>query len=573
MKIFEANISEVVLKEMKRLIGDNFEENNQKLEELTGIHHFFKDKNEFDSFSNALQNESSGNTILDRKEYGDFQTNSTLAKKVCELLKTKNIAPEIIIEPTFGEGAFLLSALEVFPNVKKIIGVEIYAPYFWQTKFSILDYFLNNPQANKPVIELFHQNVFDFEWNKINVEANVLVLGNPPWVTNAGLSVMGSDNLPTKSNFKNQSGLDAMTGKGNFDIGESITLMMIKTFQKKKGSLAFLVKNSVIKNIVFEQYRNNFQIFNLEKHTIDAQKEFNVAVEAALFFGKFGERNEGICDEVDFYSQQKIKQFGWTKNKFVSNVIDYQSSHYLDGLCQFEWRQGIKHDCSKIMELNPIDEIYINGKNQEIVLENDLVYGLLKSSDLKNPVIDLCRKVTIVTQKKIGQDTSYIKEYYPKTWQYLIDNKQDFDNRKSSIYINKPAFSIFGVGDYSFVPFKVAISGLYKTSKFSLVLPYQSKPMMLDDTCYFIGFDNLPHAQIAQVLLNSEPVQNLIKSIVFWDSKRAITKELLCRIDLLKILQISDFEYINNQNPAINFRDWESFQLLFRKTSQLSFFE
>jgi hypothetical protein len=573
MKIFEANISEVVLKEMKRLLGDDFEANNQKLEELSGIHRFFKDKNEFDTFSNALQNESLENIILDRKEYGDFQTNTTLAKKVCELLKKKNITPEIIIEPTFGEGVFLLSALEVFPNVKKFIGVEIYAPYFWQTKFSILDYFLNKPQVNKPIIELFHQNVFDFEWNKINVDENVLVLGNPPWVTNAGLSVMGSDNLPTKSNFKNQSGLDAMTGKGNFDIGESITLMMIKTFQKNKGSLAFLVKNSVIKNIVFEQYRNSFQIFNLEKQTIDAQKEFNVAVEAALFFGKFGEKNESVCEEIDFYSQQKVKQFGWTKNKFVSNVIDYQSSHYLDGLCPFEWRQGIKHDCSKIMELNPIGEIYINGKNQEVALENDLVYGILKSSDLKSPVIDFCRKVTIVTQKKIGQDTSYIKEYYPKTWQYLIDNKQDFDNRKSSIYINKPAFSIFGVGDYSFATFKVAISGLYKTSKFTLVLPYQSKPMMLDDTCYFIGFDNLPHAQITQVLLNSDPVQNLIKSIVFWDSKRAITKELLCRVDLLKIIQIFDFEYINNQNPAINFRDWESFQLLFKKTSQLSFFE
>lgn len=62
-----------------------------------------------------------------------------------------------------------------------------------------------------------------------------------------------------------------------------------------------------------------------------------------------------------------------------------------------------------------------------------------------------------------------------------------FEGRKLVNYKNKPLFSIFRIGDDAFAPYKVAILGLYKTSRFALVLPYQAKPMMLDDTCYFLG--------------------------------------------------------------------------------------
>ena len=47
------------------------------------------------------------------------------------------------------------------------------------------------------------------------------------------------------------------------------------------------------------------------------------------------------------------------------------------------------------------------------------------------------------------------------------------------------------------------ISGLYKTFHFTLILPQNSKPIMLDDTCYFLGFDNLEFAVYTTILLNS----------------------------------------------------------------------
>jgi ATP:corrinoid adenosyltransferase len=91
-------------------------------------------------------------------------------------------------------------------------------------------------------------------------------------------------------------------------------------------------------------------------------------------------------------------------------------------------------------------------------------------------------------------------------------------------------YSIFGVGDYSFKPYKVAISGLYKQTKFTLVKP-NGTVLLLDDTCYFIGFDTLEEAQTVQTSLNRPEIQKFIESFMFTDAKRAITKELLMRID------------------------------------------
>jgi hypothetical protein len=68
-----------------------------------------------------------------------------------------------------------------------------------------------------------------------------------------------------------------------------------------------------------------------------------------------------------------------------------------------------------------------------------------------------------------------------------------------------------------------------------LVPPFEGKPVMLDDTCYFAGFEHLPEAAIGWALLNSEPVQELLGSLVFLDAKRPYTKQILMRIALAQV--------------------------------------
>jgi len=501
------------------------------LYDKTGIVDFFENEYDFLQFQQTLKIKK--NIVAEsRIEYGDFQTNIQLAKSICNYLHNKEINPKILLEPTCGKGSFILSAIKTFDSLQQIFGIEIQEKYLWHLKFELLEYFLKNPTANKPKINLFHCSVFDFDFKQIKNQLNnweLLVIGNPPWVTNSTLSTLDSKNLPKKSNFKNVKGIDAITGKGNFDIGEFISLKILDLFSKENGHFAFLIKNSVIKNIVFEQKKNKYPIAEIEKHTINAKKEFDAAVDASLFVCKFNSTPDFTAKEFDFYTSKLRVTLGWVNNKFASDIEKYKKYQHLDGVCPFEWRQGIKHDCAKVMELERIDGGFRNALGEEFELEEDLIYGILKSSDLKEDTIDISRKYTIVTQKRIGQETSRILEKLPKTKAYLERHKNYFLQRKSSIYNGKPMYSIFGVGDYSFKPYKVAISGLYKQTKFTLVKP-NGTVLLLDDTCYFIGFDTLEEAQNIQYLLNQSETQEFIESFMFIDEKRAITKNILMRI-------------------------------------------
>jgi len=96
---------------------------------------------------------------------------------------------------------------------------------------------------------------------------------------------------------------------------------------------------------------------------------------------------------------------------------------------------------------------------------------------------------------------------------------------------------LFGVGAYTFAPFKVAISGLYKQLRFTLVPPYRGKPVLMDDTCYFIGSDNLLEAETLHELFSADITYHFLRSVVFTDSKRPITADILNRLDIYKIAE------------------------------------
>jgi len=532
--------------------GITLEEANSKIEEITNLSSFFTSTSELNAFISSLT--SGEEPTLDpeenRRQWGDFQTPIPFATEICRYLADKGYRPKIIIEPTSGEGNFIRAATDIFSEAKHIYGVEIQPTYVSQSKLNLLSYSLSNGPFG-PKINICRDNIFTHQFPVwiADTKEEILVLGNPPWVTNAELSTLDSDNVPTKKNFKGFTGLDAMTGKSNFDISEYIIWRLLELFHEHKGHLALLCKNTVIRNIVQELPKRRFKVTDIKAFGIDAKKIFNANVDASLLLLRFGASNtEARCSIHSWVSakDQVINVFGWVGDKFVSNVDDYERWRKLDGECPYIWRQGLKHDCSKVMELRRSDGTYKNSLGEEVDLEPEVVFPLLKSSDLKGFSVTTSRFWVPITQRKIGEDTSYIEKQYPKLWAYLTKNQSYFDARKSSIYKGKPKFSIFGIGEYSFTPYKVAISGMYKTANFVLVEPIDGKPVMLDDTCYFLGFESYKDALFVCSALNSKPVQDFIKSLVFLDSKRPYKKDLLMRIDLRAAFRYLTFEMLTD---------------------------
>jgi hypothetical protein len=206
------------------------------------------------------------------------------------------------------------------------------------------------------------------------------------------------------------------------------------------------------------------------------------------------------------------------------------------------------------MEL-ALDEngVFRNRMGEIASVEGEHIFPLLKSSDLNNRDNPSARFRTLITQKELGEDTTLLREKSPKLWGYLSAHKEAFEARKSSIYTGRPPFSIFGIGAYSFSNYKVAVSGMYKTVRFRVVGPQDGKPVMLDDTCYFVPCESAEQAAVISALLNTETCLSFFNSLIFLDSKRPVTKKVLQRLDLSALLRHVDNDSLlvaTNENLA-----------------------
>lgn len=235
---------------------------------------------------------------------------------------------------------------------------------------------------------------------------------------------------------------------------------------------------------------------------------------------------------------------GFVNQQIVADVNAYRAVQIIEGNCEYEWRQGIKHDAAQVMELKEQDGILYNKFMEVVDVESEYIYPLLKSSDIAPYHGQKIERYVIVPQTRIGQNTSQLKQIAPKLWLYLHKHQNKLSERKSSIYRNVPPFSIFGVGDYSFQSAKVMVSGFYLPALFIPIMTQDAMPIMGDDTCYFLSFDEAWQAVWIASLLNHKVAQDFIKSLIFSDAKRPITKAILSRISLEAIYHHLPFDEI-----------------------------
>jgi len=466
-------------------------------------------------------------------EFGDFQTPDGLASAICKKLYAIGIRPEAIIEPTCGVGAFVLAAANSFPSAKKIIGLEVNHAYLDVLSTNIRRTF--NPLPNPTRIELEQCDFYTVEWQKkfAQYESPLLILGNLPWVTNSVQGAIGGANLPKKSNFLNQGGFDAISGKSNFDISEWMLLELLRCFRGSFGDIAILVKTAVARKVLAHAERQKMFIRDARVYAIDAKKEFNAAVDACLLVIRLHDGSELSTYDYTVFkhlSEDLGQRVGHRNGFTVRDTEAFASCSFLLGAAPQKWRSGVKHDASAVMEFTRTAEGLINGLGEQVDVEQCYLYPLLKGSDIGSAK-QWRKKYVLVTQQFVGQRTDLIRLNSPKTWKYLELHSETLDSRGSTIYKNNPRFSVFGVGDYSFRPWRIAICGLYKSLTFRLVGPIEGKPVMFDDTVYFISFDSQLDAQECIDLLRSTPAIKLFTSLIFWDEKRPIKTGILNTVD------------------------------------------
>ncbi|MEZ5252232.1 MAG: hypothetical protein R2689_00055 [Microthrixaceae bacterium] len=455
-------------------------------------------------------------------EWGDFQTPVELAHAVLRVLGGEW---DRVLEPTCGVGNFLTAAAAA--GIPERVGIEVQAAYCDQAR---------STGATIITASIFDTDLArDVPWTR---SGSLLVVGNPPWITSSQLGSLGSANLPAKSNLRNLRGIDAMTGASNFDISEFIILKVAAELEAEQPTIAMLCKTQVARNVIEFAHRHSLRLDRASIRRIDAKKWFDASVDACLFTFRYGCTQDLEVPSYDGLSSEEPSQtLGFAGGRMVADVHAHRRSAFLDGSSPFEWRQGIKHDAATVMELNRDQSGKHTTRTGEVVeVEDDHLYPLLKCTDVFHGRTST--RSAIVTQRRLGDDTTELAKTAPALWQYLTQHRDRLDGRKSSIYRGRPPFSMFGIGDYTFAPWKVAVSGLHQDIRFRVVGPVGGKPVVFDDTCYMLPFERGADAAIAAALLSTPAVRDLLASLTFPGSKRTVTKKLLTRIDLRALAEV-----------------------------------
>lgn len=471
------------------------------------------------------------NSSRKKVEFGDFQTPLSLAQRVCNRLATLDILPDVVLEPTCGVGAFVLAAAQAFPRAA-IHGYEINHEYLETLKSSV-------PATQMPRTHLHQADFFRTDWARIVGECRgrLLILGNLPWVTSATLGALDSDNLPEKSNFLGHKGFDAITGKANFDISEWMLLALIRALNRQRYDVAMLLKTATARKIIGYVEKQGLGVSQAAIINIDAKKEFGASVDASLLvLGFTGQQSKESLEYQVFSSldDNQPSRVGHRNGLMVCDLSSFDRHAQMVGQSPQKWRSGVKHDASSVMEFTRTETGLVNGLGEVVDIEPTYLHPLLKGSDIGSSH-SWRGKHVLVTQTRTGEDTSHIRTDAPRTWAYLERHAAVLDARGSSIYAKGHRFAIFGIGDYAFRPWRIAICGLYKKLNFRLIGPIDGKTVMFDDTVYYVSFDNEHAAREALTRIVHPSATDLLRSMIFWDEKRPIKSSVLNHFDWTRV--------------------------------------
>ena len=485
---------------------------------------------------------------------GAYQTPPALARQVCfYLYEVLGLRPSVIVEPTCGVG-HLLAAAQVF-GAARYLGIELNADYISQARKTL-----------GSEVCLVQGDILTTEVRaQLGSFESVLILGNPPWVNRATRGALGAAQCATQSAHSlGLRGIEAITGASNFDLSLAIMLKLAQDFRDSPAVMAMLCKTSTARALLCELKRQEIPFARCALLEFDAKKYFGVDTGSCLLVLDLGGAGANGCE---LYHLDQPKQLVGRLEYINGTLRPHGATSSLSALCEstpsscsMPWRSGLKHDCAKVMELTEVGSgLWRNGLGEVVALEPDYVFPLVKS-----PLITSFRKAVVVPQRKLREDTAHLRSDAPLVWQYLVDHRSLLAARKSSIYRGAPEFSLFGLGDYSFARYKVALSGFYYEPRFALLADPAGRPVMLDDTCYFLPAPSFEVGYALMLLLNCAPVQDFLRSLTFADAKRPYTQKLLGRLDVAKVAALLPYSELSacevrlDFSPRLAFADYQA---------------
>jgi len=539
-----------------------------------------------------------------RHDLGEFFTSDWLANKTMAMAGFNGEIDKTVFDPGSGSGIFLLAAAArkienhspLINLLNSVIGCDLNPLSVLSARLNFLLLLSKHFKFPLPEVELpiFHyDSVFQTPHGNTNADSLQKILaggcdyliGNPPWISWNCLPPVYRQRLENELlpqyvlfDFHGQS---ARLGHGNDDYLSTFTLVTIDRYLKQNGICSFIVKQPLLTNVAgktfrrFEIRRSSGEVTPLrvrQAADLRALDPFGIGNETAiLVLEKGAPTTYPVAHDIWSQSNGHIairaeraqpSELAEASSAWIVISSEWRSTKFMEGLNPYEIRHGLKHDAAEILIVRVIEKNQDRLRIQRMAademtyeIEPDWIYPFLQPRHLKKWGRD-GHFYFLMPQRKAGEDNEKeLIEHFPLTHVFLKKFAPQFAARRSKVFLHKPFYGLFGLGQYTHAPYKVCWVGLGFQPRFAVVEEindplFGQKTVVPDGTIYFMPFQHRDEAHFVCALLNSELVCKFL-SARSGKSKRGLSKKVVEQLALPKFNR-NDDRHVDLANASLH---------------------
>lgn len=521
-----------------------------------------------------------------RHDLGEFFTPDWLAEKTMTMAGFNGETDKKIFDPGCGSGIFLLAtAARKIENhsplvnlLNFVLGCDLNPLSVLSARLNFLLFLSKHFAFPLPEVELpiFHyDSVFQTPHGNTNAESLQKILaggcdyliGNPPWISWNCLPPvyrqrLENELLPQYKLFDFHGQL-ARLGHSNDDYLSTFTLVTIDRYLKQNGICSFIIKQPLLTNVAgkafrrFEIRRSSGKVTPLrvrQAADLRALDPFGIGNETAILVLEKGAPTiypiaYDIWSKPNGHLEIKTERaqpsaLADTSSAWIVITSEWRATQFMEGENPYEIRHGLKHDGAEILILRVLEKnknrLHIQRRVDETIheIEPEWIYPFLQPRHLKQWGRD-GYFYFLMPQRKAGENNEKeLIEQFPLTYAFLKHFAPQFAARRSKVFLNKPFYGLFGLGQYTHAPYKVCWVGLGFQPRFAVIEEINEpllgpKTIIPDGTIYFMPFQQRDEAHFVCALLNSELVCKFL-SARSGKSKRGLSKKVVEQLALPK---------------------------------------
>lgn len=507
-----------------------------------------------------------------RHTLGEYFTPDWLADHVLDMLRYSG--RRTLLDPACGTGTFLILAaaraarlMQVEEWLGQIAGFDI-------NPLAILAARTNLLFMLKPHLSQFQSSIILPVWRMNALLAPTkeigpydIVAGNPPWINWEHLPLsMRQETRPLWEQYGlfSQTGMDTILGKGKKDLSLLFTYVSIDRYVRDQGTLAYIIPQGTFKSTGAGAGFRRFQLADgtpLRVLQVDDFSELDpfpdTHTRSAVIVLQKGQKTEYPVPYTSWRKQLRLNNNDRLKDVYMKTSRHYQvatpitqddpaspwlsgtpstlhalkrlvgssaykahAGAYTGGANGVYWMEILDIPEPGLVRIRNIVEGARRAVPQvEAIIESDLLYPLLRSSDVVRWNARPSAYILMVQdpQSRQGYGPEWLSQHYPRVLAYL----EQFENilRQRAVFrryfqASSPFYSMFDIGEYTFSPVKVVWQGFgVHRMNAAVVTTSDNKPIIPNQALHpFISLDTEDEAHYLAACLNSPPFEHALIS-------------------------------------------------------------